>query len=137
MASRKLGKAYGERSIRRDGPFGLRYYTIIYAIHAPASGRIKLGRTMNIERRFSSLCASSPQELVLLGHCWMPDDAEAEIHAFLKEDRCHGEWFTATERVRSIAALIAAKKDTDLARALGMDRMIPEHVPSGVSWGAR
>lgn len=122
---------------KRNGPFGYRLYTIIYAIDAPEIGRIKFGRTLNVERRFRGIASMSPAPVVLLGHAWMPDDAEGYVFGFLKEDHSHGEWFHRTEKVRSVAALIAAKRVEQLAEVLGMQHMLAEHLPSGVSWGAR
>jgi hypothetical protein len=128
------GKTYKNYGRRRSGPFGLRYYCIVYAIAAP-NDLIKFGKTTNIEKRFAGIATMSPVPLTLMGHCWLPADAEAYIHDFLKEDRAHGEWFRKTERSRSIAALIAAKKDVELGEIVGLNWMITESVPSGVSWG--
>jgi hypothetical protein len=130
-----LAKTISSRSKRMDGPFGRRYYTIVYAIASPDDGPIKFGRTLNVERRFSSISTMSPVPLTLLGHVWLPDDAEAYIHEFLKEDRSHGEWFRRTERSRGLAALVAAKKAVDIADVIGLTWMVPESVPSGVAWG--
>jgi hypothetical protein len=129
-------KTYKNRGKRMDGPFGQRYYTIVYAIASPDDGPIKFGRTTNIDKRFSGISTMSPVPLTLLGYVWLPDDAEAYIHDFAKEDRLHGEWFRKTERTRSLAALIAAKKAVDIAEVIGLSWMITEHRPSNVSWGS-
>lgn len=121
--------------IRRDGPFGHRNYTIIYAIDCPEFSRVKFGRTLNIERRFGAIKSSSPAPVSLLGYAWMPDETEAQIFDFLKADRCHGEWFHRTEPVRSIAALLASGKLVELAIAIGMESVVAKDVPSNVSWG--
>lgn len=123
-------------SVTRAGPFGRRAYTIIYAIDAPDIGRLKFGRTLNIDRRFRGLSNASPAPLVLVGYDWLPDETEAAIFHFLREDRCHGEWFHRTAAVRGLAALIAAKRHRQVAEILGMDGMLVPEVPSGVSWGA-
>jgi hypothetical protein len=109
-----------KHAVKRFGEFGTRYYTTIYAISAPELGRIKFGMTKDIGKRFASLQTASPAELTLLGHVWMPHDAEAEIFEFLKDDRLHGEWFMATNRVREVAALISAKMAVQIAEAIGM-----------------
>lgn len=106
------------------GPFGWRYYAILYAVEAPVANLIKFGRTIDIKHRFGALCAQSPVPLVLVGSVWLPDDAEAEAHSHLDEDRAHGEWFAATEKVRSLANLIAGKKVIDLSYILELDRML-------------
>lgn len=106
--------------MHRNGPFGYRQYSIIYAIDAPEVSRIKFGITNDIGKRFRGLCGGSPVPLDLIGYVWMPGEAEAHIFEFLKEDRVHGEWFRRTHRVRSVAALIAAKRERDLAEVLEM-----------------
>jgi len=97
---------------------------MVYAIDAPDIERTKFGITSDIRRRFAGLASQSPAPLVLLGHVWMPEAAEQHIFEFLKDDRCHGEWFRRTEQVRSVAALIAAGRDVQLAEVIGLDRMI-------------
>lgn len=123
-AGRITVKARHLRAIRKDGLFGFRYYTIVYAISAPGSGRIKIGRTLDIDRRFSSLSTSSPLPLELLGHTWLPDDAEAALHDYLKDDRSHGEWFIATMKVQKVADLIAKGAAKELALEAGMLGML-------------
>jgi hypothetical protein len=123
--------------VRRDGPFGCRNYTIVYAIDCPDISRLKFGRTLKIEKRFAAIRTISPAPVILLGYAWMPDDTEAQIFDFLKADRCHGEWFHRTERVRSVAALLASGKLIELATAIGMEGIVAKDVPSGVSWGIR
>lgn len=132
-----VSKTYKNRGKRRDGPFGLRYYCLVYAIDAPDQGLIKFGRTADITKRFGGISTMSPVPIKLLGSVWMPDDTEAYIHDFLKEDRAHGEWFHKSERSRSIAALIAAGMAVELAHAIEMTWLLTEHLPSGVAWGAR
>ena len=111
--------------VRRNGTFGFRMYTTIYAIDAPEVDRIKFGITGNIKRRFAGLCNASPTRLILLGHIWMPEETEAHIFEYLKQDRSHGEWFMRTESSRSIAALIAAGFDKHLAEVIGLTETIP------------
>lgn len=129
VLSRIATKTYSNRAICRDGPFGRRYYTVIYAIDAPGSDRLKFGRTLDVNKRFRSLCSASPIPLVLLGYLWLPDDAEAEIHSFLRDEHSHGEWFVATGRSRTVAALIAAKKLRELWTFVGFSQLqgTPEH----------
>lgn len=130
-----VSKDLNRRARRRDGPFGLRYYAIVYAVEAPEVSRIKFGRTLDMNQRMASLCGSSPVELKLIGSCWMPDDAEAHIHQYLADDHSHYEWFLRTERTRAIAALIASDRVVELAHEIGMSSVVTEHMPSGVSWG--
>ena len=117
-------KTYSNRAIVRDGPFGRRYYTIIYAIEAPLVERIKFGRTLNIDKRFRQLASASPVSLNLLGSVWLPDDAEADVHTYLRPDHSHGEWFCVTERTREIATLIATKSVRRLAEIVQIRNLL-------------
>jgi hypothetical protein len=123
-------KQYRNRGVKQDGPFGFRYYAIVYAIEAQDVGRIKFGRTLDVASRLSSLTGSSPVPLTLLGHVWLPDDAEAEIHRYLAADRSHCEWFLATAKVRHFAGLIAARKVMEIAELAEMSWMLVHAVPS-------
>jgi hypothetical protein len=79
---------------------------------------------MNVPKRFGSLQTASPIPLKLMGHIWMPDETEAAIFKFLEDDRCHGEWFMATQNVKGVAAFIAAGLHKDLAEVIGMEGML-------------
>jgi hypothetical protein len=118
-------KNLSERSKVMDGPFGSVYCAQVYAIRGPE--RIKFGRTMNVARRFPQIQCMSPVPVELLGSVWMPDDAEAYIHDYLKEDRSHGEWFYVTEKSRGLAAFIAAGDVVNLAREIGLGWRLPEY----------
>jgi hypothetical protein len=110
---------------KRNGPFGFRHYTIIYALKG--GDRIKFGRTLKFEKRLGSLRTASPVPIEPIGHIWMPDETEAAIFHFLHGDRCHGEWFYVTERTKGVAALIGAQMHKELAEAIGMEGMLQEN----------
>lgn len=116
---------------RRNGTFGFRCYTALYAIEAKEVGRIKFGVTADVDKRYRQLCNGSPVELELVGHIWAPSEFEGGVFEFLKDDRIWGEWFLRTERSRSIAALIGAKMEHQLAAAIGMESYIPKDAELG------
>ena len=111
-------------AVLRDGPFGKRYYSIIYAIEAADLALIKFGRTNNIEKRFKSLVGASPNRLTLLGHIWMPDGTEAYLHQHLQDERSHGEWFYAEPPCRLVAELIAKGMHRELLDEIGLNFLI-------------
>lgn len=115
---------YHKRAKFKDGFFGARYYAIVYAILAPEVRRIKIGRTLDMKARLATLNGASPIKLQLIGHLWMPDDTEAYIHDYLKDDRSHCEWFFATEKVRSVAALIGGERHQFLADEVGLSGLL-------------
>jgi len=106
------------------GPFGWRYYAILYAIEAPSAQKFKIGRTIDIAKRFAGIETMSPVPLKLRGYVWLPDAAETEAHIYLDAHRSHGEWFDGHPEVREFVELVAAKKVIRLSSLLEMDRML-------------
>lgn len=129
MLTRSFSATLSNCNVTRFGPFGHRAYTVIYAVDAKEIGRLKFGRTLNVDKRFRSLCSMSPAPLELIGYDWYPDATESAIFDFLREDRCHGEWFRRTDRVRGLAAWIAAKRYDLVADVLGMEGMLVKEGP--------
>lgn len=111
------------------GPFGWRYYALLYAIEAPSAQKFKIGRTINIEKRFAGIATMSPVPLKLRGSLWLPDIAEAEAHIYLDDHRSHGEWFDGHPIVREFVALIAAKKAVQISGLIELDRILLQPNP--------
>jgi hypothetical protein len=78
------------------------------------SNCIKIGITKDIRRRFAQLKSCSPFPVSLLGFVRCHRQMEARLHALLKADRIHGEWFKATDAVLLVAACISKGKSEDL-----------------------
>ena len=99
-------------------------YGWVYFIRR-ADGRVKIGQSMNPEKRMKDLqCAAGPLELLLkeVGGA----QREHELHDQFAADRVHGEWFEMSD---ALAGYIAEKRTeevvledfpSDLARALGV-----------------
>lgn len=117
---------YHKHAVLKDGIFGKRYYSIVYAIEAKDLALIKFGRTNNMDKRFRSLSGSSPCKLTLLGHLWMPDDAEGYILQHLEDERSHGEWFYAVEPCWVVARLIASGDHRGLVEEIGLNWIIKD-----------
>jgi hypothetical protein len=62
---------------------------------APASRLVKIGRTVNVARRFEHLQAGSPVPLTLLAVVRTFDcpRAEERFHEVFAAERAHAEWF--------------------------------------------
>lgn len=73
--------------------------TTVYFIAAVDAGKIKIGKTVDIKRRLSSLSTASPVEITLICTMDYDDGLEVRIHQHLKEHRSHGEWFYADKPV--------------------------------------
>lgn len=62
-----------------------------YAIANHSRGAVKIGRSVDVERRISELQCASPERLLLMGT--IDGDHEDRIHEALAAYRCSGEWF--------------------------------------------
>jgi hypothetical protein len=65
----------------------------VYIIHAVGTNRVKIGYSLEPERRLADLQTSSPFPLVLIGSRDGTPDLEQILHQHLSEYRCVGEWF--------------------------------------------
>ena len=66
---------------------------MIYAVRALETPYIKFGIARGIERRLTTMQTGCPYELRAVAFADWPNQAERQIHAFLKADRVRGEWF--------------------------------------------
>lgn len=64
----------------------------VYFVEA-SNGRIKIGTSSNIKRRFNQLQSSSPCQLKLIGVISGDKIKERQIHERFKRYNTHGEWF--------------------------------------------
>lgn len=68
---------------------------MIYFIHAPISGKIKIGYTdKDIKHRFSNLQVGSPEKLFVLGLIYGKLENEKYYHSQFLRSHSHGEWFS-------------------------------------------
>ena len=68
----------------------------LYLIGGPAGAIIKIGRAIDVERRWRGLAASSPVPLVIRHVEPGLGPAETDVHKALDDRRRHGEWFDFT-----------------------------------------
>lgn len=73
--------------------------TTVYFIAAADVAMIKIGKTTDLKKRFSTLKTMSPVPLELACRIEYDDGLERRIHEYLAEYRSHGEWFHATKEV--------------------------------------
>lgn len=78
----------------------------VYGIVADDVHRIKIGRTVDLERRIADLEGACPARLRLFAWIRGPMSLEQVLHEHLREHRVHLEWFDFNEVVT--AALVAA-----------------------------
>jgi hypothetical protein len=65
----------------------------LYFIQSIQGGPIKIGRTLDIDKRIGQLQTSSPEQLVLVGFILNEGHKESELHYKFRQFRLHGEWF--------------------------------------------
>jgi hypothetical protein len=71
-----------------------------------ADRRVKIGWSYNPQARLQSLQVASPLQLRLLRTIRGGPRQEQMLHEFYADERLHGEWFTASDRmVRFIARI--------------------------------
>lgn len=73
---------------------------MVYFVQCTITGRVKIGKAKDPERRFRSLKIGSPTRLKLLGAVNGGRAKENRLHSDLHESRLHGEWFAPTDEVR-------------------------------------
>lgn len=72
----------------------------IYFLQAGADGPIKIGRSLNPERRVRDLAVSSPLTLTLIGLIDEgPEADERSLHKLFEHENIHGEWFEPSKRL--------------------------------------
>lgn len=89
----------------------------IYAIQC--NKFVKIGQSVDVQKRLAGLQTSNPYPLSLLGAVKAPSDLEFAIHKYLESFRERLEWFRMTKRVMRVVNLIAEKKDVELAKLVG------------------
>ena len=99
---------------------------ILYAIGAPGTPYVKIGRTRTpVEKRLGSLQSGYPAPLQVFAAVAIPENLstiEAYVHAFLHKERRRGEWFEVEiadnaqlEAVIASAMQYAAEQEAETA----------------------
>lgn len=76
--------------------------SFIYFIQAKHNDLIKIGVTKNIAKRFKGLQNMSPVKLNLIRVIYGDEQDEQRLQEILKDSRAHGEWFKASDSVKSV-----------------------------------
>jgi hypothetical protein len=83
-------------------------------------GPIKIGMAVDPPRRLSELRIGCPYPMVLLAAVQVKDAAaeERRYHALFASQRIHGEWFTCSEPLRSLAMSLSTKDARRVAESI-------------------
>lgn len=95
----------GERELANRTRFGDSGY--VYFVGALEGSMIKIGWTLDPERRLATLDCGSPVPLVLIGAMPGTQEQEASLHARFRAVRVKGEWFKACPDLVAIAEMAA------------------------------
>jgi hypothetical protein len=74
---------------------------IVYFIQAEIGGLIKIGYTIDLDKRLRTVQAHSPVPVKVIGTMRGSYEIEQEIHSKFASFRKHGEWFAPSERLLS------------------------------------
>lgn len=103
MTAERVGISEAKRG--PDGPSRARLSALhswpgarVYFI-GTSDRRVKIGWSYNPEARLRSLQVGSPVELRILKTIHGGPRQEALLHDFYADERLHGEWFTASDRM--------------------------------------
>ncbi|MET3481579.1 GIY-YIG nuclease family protein [Methylobacterium sp. 1973] len=77
--------------------------SFVYFVHAPSVNLVKIGRSVDPERRFSELRLLSPVDLKVIGVVNGGSLVEAQFHRQFDHLHSHGEWFHATKELMHFA----------------------------------
>jgi hypothetical protein len=98
---------------------------MIYLVHAPDLGLVKIGHSNDVQSRFCNLQTASPVELVLLASREGGQPLEAAIHRALVSHRVRGEWFayclTVTDAFHQTQLSDTASTHAEVVSAIGLD----------------
>jgi hypothetical protein len=79
----------------------------VYFIHDPATSRIKIGFSANVEKRLRTLQTGSSSTLAILGKTRGTDADERAFHQRFAAHRVGGEWFHASPELVSFIAEVS------------------------------
>jgi hypothetical protein len=98
----------------------------VYALQArTVEGPIKIGYSLNVQRRMASLAIASPVELELLGFIAGCQQLEQQLHRLLGDHNLKGEWFRPQHKVRQLVELIGAGDVFALANWIEVQKCLP------------
>lgn len=87
----------------------------IYCIRDDRAGVVKIGFSVNPDRRLKQLQTANASTLRLIAAIYSTADFEALLHWSNKSRRLHGEWFDdADGSISSVLALAAQREDDEI-----------------------
>lgn len=87
------------------------YRHIVYFLHAPAVGKVKIGTTYRAQKRLEEIQMCCPVPLIYLGAIRGDEKVEADWHRRAAPWHSHGEWFDLSPELAQMI-FIATSSDT-------------------------
>lgn len=81
---------------------------MIYFLHAPEAGRIKIGYSKDCDRRVGDFTVGCPVELNLLTTAEGSQQDEHALHRTFRDLRRRGEWFEASPSLLAFCRILAS-----------------------------
>jgi hypothetical protein len=103
---------------------------MIYYVHAPELGMVKIGFATDVSQRFSKIQSDSPTRLVILAAEDGDLVVEAERHARFASLRRRGEWFSLEGELAEFVASLSPFEKATKRRAFG-----PTEMALATGWG--
>ena len=98
-----------------------KHETGIYFILAEEVARVKIGKSVNITQRMSTMKTNSPVLLELVAYFLAPDSAERFIHSVFSRYRLHGEWFTYSKQIQRVVKKLSTESDVCFMHCIAED----------------
>lgn len=94
----------------------------LYFVQCEVTNVIKIGVTGKLDERMSALRCSSPTPLRLLLSVRGTARAERGLHLHFKNDRLHGEWFKASDRIYTLIEQLRCASAAEISQTLARMR---------------
>lgn len=82
----------------------------VYFLHDEIAEAVKIGHTVDLAHRASSVQGGNPRELVLLGAVPGGVSEEQRLHRLFADERLRGEWFRATDDLLRTVRTMAIRR---------------------------
>jgi len=99
----------------------------IYFIYAEEVNRVKIGKSVKLDRRLYELQCGSPVKLELILSFEAPEIVERKLHALFDQYRVMGEWFEFVEPIRDFILSLERHLAEDILKAAECPEVPDKH----------
>lgn len=94
----------------------------VYVIEAVGINAVKIGRTGDLENRLGGMRTDCPAPLVVLVATCDNARRERALHTLFADEHIHGEWFTASTRLRAFVEWMKTASTAEIGARLRLAR---------------